>query len=254
MTPAIIDTFRKDKLHEPGHGYGRNIGTIKNPEWVGTRGIPMSSEIVHTTNNPNKNTKPWNEATFLRDSPDVSCGDFIDKNGNVYIILPDDLLAWHSGAALAPFTNRHSFGTELHVSVGETPTQAQLDSLAYRIQQRRAKYGTTKERIDTHRAVALPKGRKSDPEGWPDAAFYAWRDSLFVPTEPDYAKLWGELAPFNPTWGIPQAYIASHKAGRPWGRVLTTEQPFDGGIVQRFEAAIATWDARTGTTVYMRRA
>ncbi len=32
---------------------------------------------------------------------------------------------------------------------------------------------------ETHRAVAWPLGRKSDPEGWSNAAFYQWRKQMY---------------------------------------------------------------------------
>lgn len=238
MTPTIITDYRKDLKHPPGHGYGRNVGTAAKPIWVAERAAPMSSEIVHTTNNPNKGTKFANEAAFLRDSPHVSCGDLIGKDGTIAVILPDDMVAWHSGSAPVAFTNIRSFGTEIHCSVGEKPTQAQLDSLAWRIKQRREKYGITKERIETHRAVALPKGRKSDPEGWSDADFYAWRDGLF---EPDWKAEWGPQ-PYRHEWGIPQIWRSEHAAGRPLGKALTDEMlMIDGRKVVIFEHGAIVW-------------
>lgn len=178
----VTETYRKDTHHPAGHGYGRNIGTSGNPKWVATRGVTLSSVIVHTTNNSQKNTKIWNEATFIRDSPDVSCHDLIGKDGSIYVILPPNMQAWHAGVALKNFTNPYSLGFEIHCSVGETPTQAQKDALAWRLQQYIGPYGLQAADIDTHRAVALPKGRKSDPENWPDAEFYPWRDRLFAST------------------------------------------------------------------------
>lgn len=249
MTPYVSETFRKDTIHPPGYGYGRNVGTVIKPEWVADRGIRLSSEVVHTTNNPNKGTKPWTEATFLRDSPDVSCHDFIAKNGDVYVILPETAEAWHAGSALAPFTNRYSFGTELHCSVGETPTQAQMDSLAARIRDRFTRYGVVKTRIDTHRAVALPKGRKSDPEGWPDAAFYAWRDELFNPPEPNWRDEWGYAFPYRKEWGIPAAWRDSYRKGKPLGKAISDELSLEGQTAQIFERGYILWSQDRGVKV-----
>lgn len=182
MPPRVTDTYRKDTLHPAGFGYGRQL---VGGAWVGERMLLMSSVVVHTTNNSQKNTKIWNECTFIRDSKDVSCHAVIGKDGTVNTILPDSMVAWHAGVALPAFTNGRSKGYELHCSVGEVPTQTQKDSLAWCIRQDIATYKLGAEDIDTHRAVALPKGRKSDPEGWPDADFYKWRDGLFLPTEPE---------------------------------------------------------------------
>jgi hypothetical protein len=45
--------------------------------------------------------------------------------------------------------------------------------------------------VETHRKIALPAGRKKDPAGWDDAAFYAWRATLAPvspPQSPDAPK------------------------------------------------------------------
>jgi hypothetical protein len=252
MAPRVSETFRKDTIHDPGHGYGRNVGTVKKPVWVAERGINMSSEVVHTTNNPNKDTKPWSEATFIRDSPNVSCHDFIAKNGDVYVILPETMEAWHAGAALAAFTNRYSFGTELHCSIGETPTQAQMDSLAWRIRDRRTRYGVVEARIETHRFIALPKGRKSDPEGWSDTDFYAWRKGLFVPEEPDYSALWGIHYPYFAESGIAGAWRDNAAALGP----ATSDETGDaeGKIWRLFRGGAVSFNPGTGKTeVYVPR-
>lgn len=249
MPPNIIQTYRKDLLHAPGHGYGRNIGTEDKPVWVAPRAATMSSEVVHTTNNKNKDTKVWNEATYLRDSPDVSCHDFIAKNGDVYVILPETMVAWHAGVALPAFTNAHSFGTELHVSLGEVPTAAQIASLAYRIQQRRTVYGTTKEHIDTHRAVALPGPniRKHDPEGWADADFYKWRDGLFLPAGIDFSALWGSLVPYFEGSGIAAAWRDN---AATLGRATSDETTDKAGTVWRlFSGGAVSYSPMTGKTV-----
>lgn len=199
MTPRVIESYRKDLKWPTGHGYGRDISVGNStPVWSATRGGPLSAEVVHTTSNDDP-TSLEHELVYMRDTPTASCNDLIAKNGDVYIILPEAVPAWHAGVALPDFTNVHSFGTELHVSLGEMPTAAQIASLTWRVQQRRQRYATSKAHIETHRAVALPPGRKHDPEGWPDGEFYAWRDRLFasptlppgtVPVDPRLEAYW----------------------------------------------------------------
>jgi hypothetical protein len=79
-----------------------------------------------------------------------------------------------------PYLNKYSIGIELHISVGERPTVQQLAALSALCRALMTNYGIDLGRVDTHRAVALPKGRKTDPEGWDDLAFYAWRSTLLL--------------------------------------------------------------------------
>lgn len=218
----VSDTYRKDTHHPAGHGYGRK--TIAG-KWTGERILMPSSLVVHSTNNSQKNTKIWNECTFIRDSPDISCHDVIGKDGTIYSILPASMVAWHAGECLPAWTNTRSIGIELHVSVGETPTQAQKDALAWRVQQYIKAYKLVAADIETHRKVALPHGRKSDPEGWLDSEFYAWRDALFTPAEPDWPALWGPYWPYTQQiadTGIAQRWRQEH-AIKPLGEAVTDE-------------------------------
>jgi hypothetical protein len=249
MAPRLTETYRKDTLHKPGHGYGRNIGSAVRPNWVAERGFPLSTVVVHTTNNQQKDTKPWNEATFIRDSPDVSCHDLIFKDGTIAVILPPYAVAWHAGVALRAFTNINSYGIELHCSVGEKPTQAQIDSLTWRVRDLIGKYSIPKANIETHRAVALPAGRKTDPEGWDNDSFYSWRARLFLPAEPDWQQEWGFAVPYRKDWGIPQAYRDSYRKGTPLGHAVTDEVSITDYTMQAFEHGYILYSPDHGTEV-----
>lgn len=241
----ISDTYRKDTVHPPGHGYGRQTST---GAWVGERMLRPSTLIVHTTNNSQKNTKVWNEATFIRDSKDISCHDLIAKDGTIYVILPPNLQAWHAGVALAPYTNPHSIGIEVHCSLGETPTQAQKDALAWRVRGIIEAYDLAEKDIDTHRKVALPKGRKSDPEGWSDAEFYAWRGQLF--SEPDWVKAWGSQYPYFASSGIATAWRETYRQGAGLGAAVSDEFMTSAGVVRAFVRGYISWTAAGGTKVH----
>lgn len=248
MTPTIDTTYLKNRLHPAGHGYGRNIGSAVRPLWVPERGVTMSSVVVHSTNN-SKPTKPWTEATFLRDSPDVSAHDLIGKDGTIYSILPPEALAWHAGAAVKAFLNVYSYGIELHISVGETPTAAQIDSLSWRVKQLIATYKLAAAAIQTHRAVALPAGRKRDPEGWSDADFYAWRDRLFIPPEPNWLDEWGYAVPYHKEFAIPAAWRDAYRKGMPLGHAVTDEISVTDYTAQCFENGYVLWSAEQGAIV-----
>lgn len=174
MSVVITTDYRKDTKWPAGHGYGRQVAGL----WSGGRAGLTSSIIVHSTNGVLGSTFAA-ECRFIRDSALVSCHDEISHDGTIAVILPTDKQAWHAGAALPAFTNDHAHGIELHNTKGEQLTPVQIDSLTWRVKQLITQFSIPKDRIDTHRAVALPPGRKTDPSGWTDDAFYAWRDSLY---------------------------------------------------------------------------
>lgn len=180
-----------------GHGYE-------------ARKQPPSSVVVHTTNNANKGTAFAGEADFLFNSPDVSAHYLIGKDGRIVQFLdPRTYAAWHAGSAIGPWLNQYSIGIELHVSLGERPTQAQRDATAWLCGRLMAEYGFASDRIETHRYVATPVGRKSDPEGWPNAEFYQWR-AMLIATAPDPWAGWGAAYPLDPAqrgWKIPQTWL-----------------------------------------------
>ncbi len=160
-------TYNKNRAFPPGHGYEARGG---NP----------SSVLLHTTNNKRK-TSFESECDFLFTSPDVSAHYLVSKAGTVVQFLdPRIWAAWHAGKALGPYLNRYSVGIEMHVSQGEKPTAPQLAAVAALCRILMANYDIDLDRIETHRAVALPAKRKTDPEGMDDLAFYAWRANLLL--------------------------------------------------------------------------
>lgn len=77
------------------------------------------------------------------------------------------------------FANPRSIGIEAHHSVGDGPWPvAQEDALTWLVRSLMDTFTIPPSLVDTHRAIALPHGRKEDPNDWSDASFYAWRASL----------------------------------------------------------------------------
>jgi N-acetyl-anhydromuramyl-L-alanine amidase AmpD len=182
MAPAIVATlYRKDRLYHPGHGYGRR----SQGQWLANRPGAVTSVVIHSTNG-NRGSAFSAECAYLRDSSNVSCHDVISKQGTIGVILPPEAEAWHAGACLAWADNSRSYGIEIHHAIGEAYTIPQMESLTWRVKQVIAEHGIIKERIDTHRAVALPRGRKIDPSDWDDFDFYAWRERLYAAPEMVY--------------------------------------------------------------------
>jgi hypothetical protein len=165
----------------------KTIGTGYDYRPNGTR---PGSIIVHTTNG-NRGSTLAGEATFLINSPAVSAHFLIGKLGEILLLLPAAWRAWHAGAAIAGFLNSQSIGIECHHAVGEPWTDAQRRALTWLVQKLMADHNIPAHMVETHRAVALPAGRKIDPSDWPDTAFYAWRAGLKPTTAPADAQVIG---------------------------------------------------------------
>lgn len=158
-------TYNKAARYPVGHGYDRR-----------PKGLTPSSILVHSTNNRRKTTFQ-SEAEYLYTSPYVGAGYLIGKTpaDGVVQFLDDGLRAWHAGVALLPYINSKSIGIEMHVSIGERPTAFQIDALTQLVAGLMHRHKIGANYIETHRAAAVPPGRKSDPEGFDQIAFNAWK-------------------------------------------------------------------------------
>jgi N-acetyl-anhydromuramyl-L-alanine amidase AmpD len=195
MPPNVDKTSYNKAAHYPQrHGYQSRGG-----------GRP-SSIVIHTTSNGRK-TAFETEANYLFKSANVSAHFLISKTGAIVEFLdPLKFQAWHAGNTIPAYLNARSIGIEHHVSVGEGWTAVQEEACTWLVRHLMAAFDITPPLIETHRAVALPKGRKKDPAGWGDEAFYAWRATLAhtrryrVRGLPVYEQsdrdgpLWGHLA------------------------------------------------------------
>lgn len=180
MPAFAIDqtTYRKDAHLPVGVGWSMRPG-----------GIKPTTIVIHTTSAAIQNTSFDAEARYLYNSREVSAHYLNGKAGQIVQFLNPDLEAWHAGAALTSYANLHSIGIENHVSVGETWTDTQHDSLTWLVKLLMERYTIAPSQIETHRAIALPGPniRKHDPTSWDDASFYAWRDAL---ASPPFTKLY----------------------------------------------------------------
>jgi N-acetylmuramoyl-L-alanine amidase CwlA len=173
MSFAIDSTsYPKAKTYPPRHGYQ-------------LRGTTPTSIVVHSTSNTRKNTAFAGEAKYLYESAAVSAHFLVGKDGKIVRFLePAPWQAWHAGEAKSGFGNSRSIGIELHHSVGDAPyPQLQIDALTWLVKDLMGAFRIPTGMIETHRAIALPAGRKHDPHDWSDSSFYAWRTAL-VPSPP----------------------------------------------------------------------
>lgn len=179
-----IDTqhYRKDLAQRVQHGYGAvKAGRPARRDVRAIRAI-----LIHTTNNGKGNTNYVPEAIFLRDSPDVSAHYVVSSHDDTVVqLLPDEWIAWHAGAcADSDYLNPTSLGIEIAWTVNKGPLlQQAIDNTSALVRSLLSRYPWI-TKIDTHRAQAIPRGRKIDPSGWDDAAFYAWRDAIVRPETP----------------------------------------------------------------------
>ena len=166
--PSIdTTTYRRDLK------WGIGNGCAPRPS-----GISPSSIVVHTTNGKKGSTFDA-EARYLRDNTvPVSSHYLVGKQGQIAQIVPDYLQAYHAGATVPGYSNGQSIGIECHLTPGEAWMPAQREALTWLVESCMAQWNIARGRVDTHRAVAVPSGRKSDPAEWPDVAFYQWRDTL----------------------------------------------------------------------------
>lgn len=101
----------------------------------------------------------------------VSYHGLIAPDGAYYQIVPDDKAAWHAGVSEwngVSGCNQYSLGLAfVNPNNGQIPLTPQQIAVGKGvIQYWRQKYAI--EGITTHAAVALPKGRKTDPEAVPN--------------------------------------------------------------------------------------
>lgn len=155
--------------------YNKHLKTAIGSGWDNRpKGLQPTSAVLHTTSNRNP-TSFKHEFDYITKSEAVSYHFLIAKDGDIYNILPIEKRAWHAGSCIVPFINSRSVGVAFHTSLGEVVTSQQLAAAATVVRD----LGFLEHLIGTHRAVALPLGRKSDPAGLSNADFVAWRNGIY---------------------------------------------------------------------------
>lgn len=124
--------------------------------------------VLHSTVGSARSALAWLTNPAAR----VSAHYLIDKGGKIYRLVPDDLCAWHAGRAEwkgETAVNEASIGIELeNANNGRDPyPPEQLDALIELTREKVVQYRIAPEMVVRHVDVALPRGRKSDPAGFP---------------------------------------------------------------------------------------
>ncbi|HMP39962.1 MAG TPA: N-acetylmuramoyl-L-alanine amidase, partial [Roseiflexaceae bacterium] len=128
--------------------------------------------VLHSTVGSARSALAW----LTNPAAQVSAHYLIDKGGRIYRLVPDELCAWHAGRAEwkgQTAINELSLGIELeNANNGRDPyPTAQLDALVELSREKVSQYGIRPDMVVRHVDVALPRGRKSDPAGFPWAEY-----------------------------------------------------------------------------------
>lgn len=146
--------------------------SVRSPNY-GSRGDrPISMIVLHATVGSARSALAWLTNPAAR----VSAHYLIDKGGQVYRLVADEYAAWHAGRATwrgETAINELSLGIELeNANNGRDPyPPAQLESLVRLTREKVSQYRIAPEMVVRHVDVAVPRGRKSDPAGFPWANF-----------------------------------------------------------------------------------
>lgn len=124
--------------------------------------------LLHADASPSeKGTLSWIQSSESK----VSYHALVGRDGTVYTCVPYDRRAWHAGQGEflgSKDPNRISIGLCFaNRNNGKEPlTQAQIEGMQTLIAEVRRRYGWLP--VTTHAQVALPPGRKNDPEHVPN--------------------------------------------------------------------------------------
>lgn len=148
---------------------------------------PISAIVLHH----GAGTRRSDLLTLTSARSRVSAHYYVCRDGTIYQMVPDTRIAWHAGkSALAGVEDVNAFSLGVETEHTTDPDAgplhldwpaAQLASLRWLCQTKMREYGIPTSRVVSHRAVALPPGRKSDPAHpplGPEPAFRAWADAL----------------------------------------------------------------------------
>lgn len=151
-------------------------------------GADIWALIIHSCEgsppgNEEQSSLPW----LCNPSSQVSSHYYITRAGLIYQLVDDARQAWHAGESVLNgvwYCNGYSIGVELehHDNAAPYPA-AQMQALTWLAQHKIAEYAIPQYGVATHRQVAMPLGRKSDPTDWSDADFAAWASALY-PSDP----------------------------------------------------------------------
>lgn len=185
----------------------------------------VSLLVLHATVGSLQGSLSWLTNPLSR----VSIHYLISKAGRVYRLVPEHLAAWHAGKAAwrgETAVNEISIGIELEnltgavdpktgklIVQGQDPYPGeQIAALTDLTHDLLSRYSLTPDSLARHADVAVPKGRKTDPRGFP---WNEWQASLAGQPIDEFAA-WGPIGKPEGTaqsFAIPRAWLMNKSLG-----------------------------------------
>src|SRR6185436_5359460 len=146
--------------------------SVRSPNQSSRHNRPITMMVIHATAGSARSALAWLTTPLSR----VSAHFLIEKRGHIYQLVPDDRAAWHAGRARwrgETAINDISLGIELeNANDGRDPyPPEQLEALLELAAEKVAQYRIAPDMVARHLDIAVPKGRKTDPAGFPWAEF-----------------------------------------------------------------------------------
>lgn len=193
--------------------------TIRSPNYSSRKGRPITMLVLHATAGSARSALAWLTNATAR----VSAHYLIDKSGHIYQLVGDEFAAWHAGNAHwkgETAINELSIGIELENANNgrDLYPSAQIAALLELSHEKVAQYHIAPDMVVRHKDIAVPRGRKSDPAGFPWAEFLA---QLFpqAPTPPP------ERAPRPNRSGITNSALAQALRAEAYHQVGAIDRP-----------------------------
>lgn len=147
------------------------IKQVPSPNW-NHRPCEVDCVVLHATaDHDTMASVDWCRAPKAKNPNPVSYHVIVDRDGTVFVLVNTEHRAWHAG--VSSFEGRHncndySIGLSFaNDNAGELYTDVQYAVAAALVASWMKKHPKiTRERITTHKAIALPAGRKTDPAGF----------------------------------------------------------------------------------------
>lgn len=148
-------------------------------------GRPVLHEPIGVVLHSGGGTKQSDLGWLTNPKSGVSAHFYVDRAGQIFQLMPEEYRAWHAGrASFGGVTDwNRAIGVELEHTAGvhtDYPVKQKsvLRALCLDIIER---HKIPEAFIQSHRAIAIPRGRKDDPSGWDEASLRRWVAALYLP-------------------------------------------------------------------------
>jgi N-acetylmuramoyl-L-alanine amidase len=184
---------------------------VRSPNYGLRGGQSISMIVLHATVGSARSALAWLTNPAAR----VSAHYLIDKSGHIYQLVADEYCAWHAGRASwhdQTSINEMSLGIELeNANDGrDVYPPAQIDALQQLVQAKVTQYRIAPDMVTRHMDIAVPRGRKTDPAGFPWAEFIG---QLFPQVPPPNGRIPRPMPNPQPTFAQKLLAEAYRQAG-----------------------------------------